>query len=195
VFCQILLSHRARYHLTIFPRQYLIQLDPVQACGQCGGNHHIHVSSGIGLPNLPVSRVYLADGDIAVLVAPADPMPCGLFDRVVAADVAVDARHAEGAEQWIIVQDSGHELLFVDGRVDGDMCVRALRGGAVFSPWVVGRKGARGHGDVQAALVPNGLDDVLGVDEIVDGEQGLAMRQGDFESAWMGLDQRHERAP
>jgi hypothetical protein len=48
---------------------------------------------------------------------------------------------------------------------------------------------------VQAALVPNGLDDVLGADEIVDGEQGLAMRQGDFESAWMGLDQRHERAP
>jgi hypothetical protein len=41
---------------------------------------------------------------------------------------------------------------------------------------------------VQAARVPNGLDDVLCADEIINGEQGLAMRQDDFECAWWGLD-------
>jgi hypothetical protein len=58
----------------------------------------------------------------------------------------------------------------VDRGVYGDVGVGALRGGAVFIARVVGREGARSHGDVQAALVPNGLDDVLCADEIINGE-------------------------
>jgi hypothetical protein len=100
-------GHGTGYPLTVFPSQHLVHLDLVQARSQRGGNYQIHVSSGIGLTELSVSRIDLTDGYVAVVVAPADPMSSGLFDLVVAAKVAVDARHAEGAEERIIVQDSG----------------------------------------------------------------------------------------
>lgn len=183
-----LLGHGTGYSLTVFPSQRLIHLDPVQARGERGGNDHIHVSSGIGLAELPVSRINLTDRYVTVLIVPADPMPGGLFDFVVAAEVAVDARHTEGAEEWIILQDSRHELFFVDRRVYGDVGMAALRGGAIFIEGVVGRERARGHRDVQAALVPNGLDDVLRADEIINGEQRLAVCQADFPSAWLASD-------